>query len=118
MQSGSVSETLPRFIKGDHTNGSTKVLQTEDHKSPLLQTWRICEPSAIPQGQQARGLFLFYEDGLNTMIEWIDTNGCAQSYHSFTRDDEGRIVCLHASGEECEVTEYKGATNNETKRHQ
>lgn len=37
---------------------------------------------------------------------WIDTNNCQRGFHTFDRDEEGKIVCRHIEGEPCEVAEY------------
>ncbi len=36
---------------------------------------------------------------------WIDTNGCPETMHIFTRMD-GKIKCLHSDDTECQEAEY------------
>ncbi len=40
-----------------------------------------------------------------TTICWLDTNGCDQTWHAVTRDDDGMLHVVHADDEDCEEAE-------------
>lgn len=39
-------------------------------------------------------------------INWIDTNGCENSYHQFTRGSNCETVVIHADNSVCDLVEF------------